>query len=921
MLKVLTVLLIVFLPISIWAANSLPGQTNEFSTIDGKQVMRSIIPGDGSTGILSQNRHPYRNPHIMAEVMWVDRNHENAIAQNVAITPDGSGIFAGWWLNNMRFAAYASAGLETPLWRYYEQTQWQMPVAACDTKYSGTSSTLPGYMWDKDSPLPANQINLGPAYSGGGTALSGDGSVAVFVFAEGQVNGILVACNTTTGDTILTRTFDLAQGIYGVDLSRDGTVAVVSCYNALYVYEIPNGTLRGTLYNYSQNIAKISSDGSLITIGTFSGDVYLYDWDGSEYGQRWIRPTHHSWVTALDISEDGSTVACGTMNIQGGQITGGKFMMWDAETGEVLIDYAEYGHEVASVALSATGEYAIAGSWGKYQATFGDVVTCFIRESDVPIFQLLDDIDEPGSIFSVAISDSGHYATAGGKAVHANEWGNGGMVYSIQVRDPLTHDVAVSSIDDPSEFITPGVSFTPTATFMNVGTAAASFAVSCSITNLEDNQVVYTSSSNITDLSSFVASQVFFSPGVTLPSDGRYRVSFAAEMVGDEDTSNNTLALISRSWHDMQAVSVASPFDEVTVNWSTTPIATFKNLGSYTETADVLVSIFDSLDTEVYSAINTIFELAPYAIEQLDFEGWAPSEVGLYRIQFSVQVADDYTPDNNTIIREFRVTNEMIYDDNISDMSIWVDAYPSSNNRKFATRFDPNITLPFTITNIRFYQPAITYSGYFDYIDINSEIDALPDTTSYLYRIENPVLPGPDNWASFDVDVNTEYQPLWVVLHWADVTDAGPYVGADNTPPIDGQSWWYSDNNPAGWSHWTASDWMIRMTLVEGGQGIGNEYVSGLPLEISLKQNYPNPFNPTTRIEFALPNAGNVNLEIYNCLGQKIRSLVDSYLEPGYHTAVWDGKTDLGLAVSSGMYYYRLTCGDYRISRKMTMLK
>ncbi len=921
MSKMLSVLLIVLMPISILAATNPLGQSNEFSTMDGKQVMRTVTPGEGPSRILSQERRPYRNPHLMSEVMWVDRNHEDAIAQNVATTPDGSGIFAGWWLNHMRFAAYASAGLETPVWRYYERTPWNMPVAASNINFSGTGSGMPGFMWDKDSPLPTHQISVDPTFNGSGTAISGDGSVVVYAFAGTGSDGVLVACEVATGDTILTRTFDLAQGLNGIDLSDDGSVAVVSCYSAIYVYEIPNGTQRTTLYNYSQNIAKTSSDGSLVTIGTFTGVVYLYAWNGAEYSTRWIRATQHDWVTAVDVSNDGSTVACGTMDFDGGQIVGGKFMMWDAETGGVLIDYAEYGDMVPSVALSATGEYAIAGSYGKYGATYGDVVTCFIRESNVPIFQLLDDIDEPGSIFGVAISDSGHYATAGGKAVNAREWGSGGMLYSIQLRDPLTHDVAVSSIDDPSEFITPGVSFTPTATFMNVGTATESFTVTCTITKLDSNQVLYTSSSNVTDLTSFVATQVFFSPNVTLPSDGRYRISFAAEMVGDEDTSNNTLALVSRSWHDLQAVSIASPFDEVTVNWPTIPIATIKNFGSYTETADVLVSIFDSLDAEVYSTINTIYDLAPYASERMNFDGWVPSIVGTYRIQFSVPLADDYTPDNNTISKEFRVTNEMIYDDNSSDMSIWVDAYPNSTNRKFATRFDPNITLPFTITNVRFYLAPIAFSGYFDYVDINPEMDALPDTTSYLFRIENPVLPGPGEWASYDVNVNTEYQPLWVVLHWADVTDGGPYVGSDTMPPVERQSWWYSDNNPDGWSHWTLSDWMIRMTLVEGGQGIGADYVSGLPREIALGQNYPNPFNPTTRIDFALPNAGNVNLEIYNNLGQKIRSLVDSYLEPGYHSAVWDGKTDSGLGASSGMYYYRLTCGDYRISKKMTMLK
>jgi flagellar hook assembly protein FlgD len=64
-----------------------------------------------------------------------------------------------------------------------------------------------------------------------------------------------------------------------------------------------------------------------------------------------------------------------------------------------------------------------------------------------------------------------------------------------------------------------------------------------------------------------------------------------------------------------------------------------------------------------------------------------------------------------------------------------------------------------------------------------------------------------------------------------------------------------------------------------------------------------------------------VRLEIYNNLGQKIKTLVNSYTDAGYHSAIWDGKTDAGAGVASGLYYYKLTCGDYRISKRMTMLK
>ncbi|MFZ0391366.1 MAG: S8 family serine peptidase, partial [Calditrichia bacterium] len=74
--------------------------------------------------------------------------------------------------------------------------------------------------------------------------------------------------------------------------------------------------------------------------------------------------------------------------------------------------------------------------------------------------------------------------------------------------------------------------------------------------------------------------------------------------------------------------------------------------------------------------------------------------------------------------------------------------------------------------------------------------------------------------------------------------------------------------------------------------------VDNLPLKYELGRNYPNPFNPSTSIHFALPETQEVYLEIYNMLGQKIRTLLSERYAAGYHQAVWDGRNDLGQAVS-----------------------
>ncbi len=84
-----------------------------------------------------------------------------------------------------------------------------------------------------------------------------------------------------------------------------------------------------------------------------------------------------------------------------------------------------------------------------------------------------------------------------------------------------------------------------------------------------------------------------------------------------------------------------------------------------------------------------------------------------------------------------------------------------------------------------------------------------------------------------------------------------------------------------------------------------------------LEQNYPNPFNPTTNISFNLPNASNVNLVVYNMLGQKVATLIDGRsMNSGLHSVAFDAS-----ALSSGVYIYRLEAGSFVSNKRMTLIK
>ncbi|UCF63987.1 MAG: T9SS type A sorting domain-containing protein [bacterium] len=93
------------------------------------------------------------------------------------------------------------------------------------------------------------------------------------------------------------------------------------------------------------------------------------------------------------------------------------------------------------------------------------------------------------------------------------------------------------------------------------------------------------------------------------------------------------------------------------------------------------------------------------------------------------------------------------------------------------------------------------------------------------------------------------------------------------------------------------------------------------PYTYELWQNYPNPFNPTTTIRFSLGAAEKVKLEIFNVLGQRIGTLLDRWLPAGKYREIWDARNEAGLKLGSGIYFYRITAGDYVQTRKMILLK
>ena len=133
----------------------------------------------------------------------------------------------------------------------------------------------------------------------------------------------------------------------------------------------------------------------------------------------------------------------------------------------------------------------------------------------------------------------------------------------------------------------------------------------------------------------------------------------------------------------------------------------------------------------------------------------------------------------------------------------------------------------------------------------------------------------------------------------------------NSNSPID---YSFIDENPIGGSKFF---YRLKQIDTDGKFEYSKEIeVELVPEEFNLFQNYPNPFNPTTTIKFALQKAGIVNLTVYNMLGEQIVTLINEVKEAGFYDVQFDARN-----LSTGIYVYRLSAGDFIQTKKLTLMK
>ncbi len=381
-------------------------------------------------------------PHsarVQSIIKWTS-THATSIAQDVTVNTNGGNPFIGWYLNEPR-ASFHNDISPVPLWEQpADPNAYRVYVAlSADANIVASASYQNIFLFDKNTGNITFDFPIPDGRRAGPIAVSRDGTLLVCATASPLSGGMhrVYAFAPPSPTPVWTFDFSDAQstGIYGINLSPDKSTVAVNGKFYGWILNANNGTLRTEfeIANTESRIA-LSRDASVMAIAELSGFIKAHVWNASQnrYTLLWQYKvpagTFTNWASAVDVSADGSTIMAGSLIFLSAGYDGSIYMFDTFGEGTPNWVLPNVGDEVAQVALSDDGSFGAAVTWGDLGNALPDVYI-FERNSNTPVFT----VNTPGSMFSVAISADGRSVVAGGKAVHARQFGNGGNVYNIGV--------------------------------------------------------------------------------------------------------------------------------------------------------------------------------------------------------------------------------------------------------------------------------------------------------------------------------------------------------------------------------------------------------------------------------------------------------------------------------------------------------
>jgi hypothetical protein len=232
------------------------------------------------------------------------------------------------------------------------------------------------------------------------------------------------------------------SGIQGVRIAGNDSLAIVNTYGGFYIVRtytgqvIYQGAINPSSSSGTQAPQGISGNGNVIATINYSGYVRVFQRSGNTYNLLWQHQeppgSYYNWMTAVDVSYDGSMIACGTLNFLTSSTYDGKTKLFKTTNSTPIWTHTGSGDEVSAVSFSKNGNILTSCSWGDYYNAMRNNLFIFktSHTDNTPISSMTD---SSGSFFWCSTSNDGTTVTASGKKVHARAFGNGGIMYNINV--------------------------------------------------------------------------------------------------------------------------------------------------------------------------------------------------------------------------------------------------------------------------------------------------------------------------------------------------------------------------------------------------------------------------------------------------------------------------------------------------------
>lgn len=456
------------------------------------------------------------------------------------------------------------------------------------------------------------------------------------------------------------------------------------------------------------------------------------------------------------------------------------------------------------------------------------------------------------------------------KFTGVSAYGNELYLDNVVIGAPYTNDVGVIAIDNPKNNIPP-VTVSPKATVKNWGSTAQSFPVTMTIT-----PGGYTSTQNVTGLAPNASQQLTFTNWT--PAVGSYNLTVVSQLGGDQNQTNDTMRA---------TIYVSNVSRNVLLEYCTGTWCQWCPCGA--STAHTLETTYPSLVVVAYHGSGS----DPW----INFNG--NGILGALSLNaYPTGIVDrqnapgDYTTWTGLVTN--RYTN---YATTPVSINIVSQNYNSSNgqlNVSLNASTNCNLTGTYSIT-YEIMENNLVYA--------QTGNGTCPGSSTFVHNhVVRNVVNGMNgetltttNWnagQTISKSFSTTIPSAWIAANCQLVIYV--YKGA-------------SANNMAEVQN------ALKTNVIPNS--ISNENI-GIPKNFEMNQNYPNPFNPTTNIKFGLPKAGNTSLKVYNILGKEVMSMFEGYMDAGYYNCTLDASK-----LSSGVYFYTLTSGNYTETKKMSVVK